>query len=72
MVDRLEVLGTVNGTTTTIVINAEKLTSVQIWDGGRFQARMVGGIHDGNPVTSVQMRQAEVVFAYMRHRDARE
>lgn len=68
--DRLEIVAMIDGTTTTYEIEAEKLHSIQMWDGGRFGARMQGGTHDGKPVTYVRVRQAEVVFAYMDHREA--
>lgn len=67
--DRLEIWAVVNDTTTTLEIEAEQLESLQIWDGGRFQARMRGGVHADKPVTYVQVRQAEVVFAYMEHKN---
>ena len=67
--DRLELWAVVNDTTTTLEIEAEQLESLQIWDGGRFQACMRGGNYDGKPVTYVQVRQAEVVFAYMEHKN---
>ncbi len=69
--DRLEIWGVVGETTTPLEITAEKIIRVQIWDGGRFMAAMKGGVHDGKPVTSVQVRQAEVVFAYMERLDKR-
>lgn len=67
--DRVEVWAVVNDTTRTFVLESDRLVSLQIWDGGRFQATMVGCMHDGKPVTSVQVRQAEVVFTYMERRD---
>lgn len=67
--DRLEIWAMIDGTTTTLEIQAQELQSIQLWDGGRFNARMRGGIHDGKPVTHVQVRQAEVVFAYMERKE---
>lgn len=42
---------------------------LKIWDGGRFQACMRGGNYDGKPVTDIQVRQAEVVFACMERKN---
>lgn len=67
--DRLEIIAIVDGSTTKYEIEAEQLESLQIWDGGRFQALMRGGNYEGKPVTGIQMRQAEVVFAYMERKN---
>lgn len=67
--DRLEIIAMVGGSTTKYEIQAQRLESIQICDGGRFQALMRGGSYEGKPVTGIQMRQAEVVFAYMERKD---
>ena len=67
--DRLEVIAVVNGTATPFVIESQKLESIQMWDNGRFHARMKGGTHEGKPVTHAQFRQAQAVFAYMQRHD---
>lgn len=67
--DRIDVQTVVDGNVRTFTFIAERLVSVQMWDGGRAAIHLQGGIYRGRNVTVALFRQAESIIGYQAEHD---